>query len=81
MMAAGYLASHLMTQNGRLAETQQSWITPAVGAGPRKFHMEFPEKGGLRSCPMEGFPGRAATWTAMRVHFLHQHVLDTVVIL
>ena len=43
--------------------------------------MAFPDKGGLRSCPVEGCPGRAATKTEMRVHFLHRHVLDTVVIL
>ena len=43
--------------------------------------MAFPAKGGLRSYPMEGYPGRATTRTAMRVHFLHWHVLDTVIIL
>ena len=41
----------------------------------------LPSMGGPRSCPVEGFPGRAATRTAMRVHFMHRHVLDTVVIL
>ena len=43
--------------------------------------MAFPEKGGPRSFLLEGFPGRAATRTAMWVHFLYWHVLDTVVIL
>ena len=30
---------------------------------------------------MEGFPGALATRTAMRVHLVHQHVQDTVVML
>ena len=43
--------------------------------------MSFPSKGGFRICPVKGCMGRAATRMAMRVHFLHWHVLDTVVIL
>ena len=43
--------------------------------------MAFSDKGGPRSCLVEGCPGRAATRTAMRVHFMHWNVLDTVVIL
>ena len=30
---------------------------------------------------MEGCPGKMATRTAMRVNFVHRHVLDTVVML
>ena len=81
MMVAGYLASHLMTQHERVAETRWIWITPSAGAGPQTFWMAFPSKGGLQSCLVERCLGRAATRTAMRVHFLDQHVLDTVVIL
>ena len=80
-MAAGSLASHLMTQHGKVAETRRSWRTPAAGDGPRTFRMAFPAKGGPRICPVERCPGQAATRTAMWVHFLHRHVLDTVVIL
>ena len=43
--------------------------------------MSFPEKGGPRTFPVERFPGKLATRTAMRVHFVHRHVLNTVVIL
>ena len=43
--------------------------------------MYFPTKGGPRRCPVEGCPGKLATRTAMRVQFVHQHVLDTVVML
>ena len=80
-MAAGSLECHLVTQHGRVSEARQSWITPSMGDGPGTFWMALPSKGDLQSCPVEGCPGRAATRTAMRVHFLHQHVLDTVVIL
>ena len=47
--------------------------------------MEHPGRGGwasdFQNCLVEGFPGRVATRTAMWVHFLHGHVLGTVVIL
>ena len=42
--------------------------------------MEFP-KGGTTEFPVEGFPGRAGTRTAMRVHFWRRHVRDTIIIL
>ena len=70
-----------MNQHGRVVETRWIWRTPDAGAGPRTFRMNFPEKGGSRSFPVEGCTGRAATRMAMRVHFLHRHVLNTVVIL
>ena len=80
-MVAGSLVSHLMTQHGRVTEVRRSWITPAAGDGPWTFLMAFLAKGGPRSCLVEGCPGQAATSMAMRVHFLHWHVLNTVVIL
>ena len=43
--------------------------------------MDFPDKGGPQICPVEVFPGRAATRTAIRFHFMHRHVQDNVVIL
>ena len=43
--------------------------------------MTFPEKGGPRSCLVEGCPGRVAKKTEMRVHFLNQYFLNTVVIM
>ena len=45
------------------------------------YKMHFPEKYGRRRCPVEGCPGVLATRAAMRVHFVHRHVHDTVVIL
>ena len=43
--------------------------------------MSFPAKGGPKQCPVAGCPGELATRTAMRVHFVHRHVQDTVVML
>ena len=43
--------------------------------------MSFPAKGVPWRFPFEGCPGQAATRTAMRVHFLHRHVWDNMVIL
>ena len=43
--------------------------------------MHFPTKGGRRRCPVEICPEVLATRAAMRVHFVHRHVHDTVVIL
>ena len=80
-MAAGSLAGYRMTQHGRAVEERCIWKTLARGEETRMYRMEFPDKGGPRSCLVEGCPGRAATRIAMRVHFLHQHVLDSVVIL
>ena len=42
--------------------------------------MNFP-KGSQRQCPVEGCLGVSETQAAMRVHFVHRHVHDTVVIL
>ena len=80
-MVVGYLAGHSMTQHGRSAEERRICKTSATREYPRTYRMAFPAKGGPRSCPVEGFPGRAATRTVMRVNFLQLHVLDTVVIL
>ena len=43
--------------------------------------MYFLAQGGPRTCPVEGCPGKIATRTAMRVHFVHRHVLDIMVML
>ena len=80
-MTAGYLAGEKMTHNGRAAEAIRIWKTLAMGEEPRTYHMAFQDKGGPLSCPVERCPGRAATSTAMRIHFLHRHVLDIVIIL
>ena len=80
-MATGSLAGHRMTQHGRDAEEIWIWKTSATGGDPRTYRMDFSAKGDPRRCPVEGCLGRTATRTAMRVNFIHRHVLDTVVIL
>ena len=45
------------------------------------YKMNFPTKGDRRQCPVDGCPGVSETRAAMRVHFVHRHVHDTVVIL
>ena len=78
---AGLLAGDSKLQHGIVAEERQSWKTSATGEELRTYCMVFPDRGGEWSCPVKGFPGQAAARTAMRVHFLHRHVLDTVIIL
>ena len=45
------------------------------------YKMNFLTKGGRRQCPVEGCPGVSETRAAMRVHFVHRNVHNTVVIL
>ena len=80
-MAEGSLAYHRVTQHGRAAEEQWSWEASATGSEPQTYQMAFLTKGGPRSCPVEGFLGRAGTRTAMRMHFFNRHVRDIVIIL
>ena len=77
LMVVGSFRSHLMTQHVRVAETRRRWRILDAGAGLRTFLITFPAKEGPRSCLVEGCTGRALTKTAMRVHFLHRHVLGT----
>ena len=80
-MAAGSLAGNRMTQHGQAAEGRWISKTLVTGEDPRTYCMDFLSKGDPRSCSVEGCPGQAATRTAIRVHFIHLHVLYTVVIL
>ena len=77
----GSVAGHKMTQHGRAAEEQQIWKTLTTVEELRIYCMDFLSKEGPQSCPVEVCPGRAATRTDMRFHFLHGHFLDTVVIM
>ena len=53
----------------------------ATGGEPPTYRMAFPTKGGPRSCPAEGCPGRAGTRTATRMNFFNRHVRDILIIL
>ena len=80
-MEAVSMESRMMTQHGRVAEVQQSWKTLATRKELQKYRMAFLAKGGPLSLPVEGCPGRAATRTVIRIHFLHRNILYTMVIL
>ena len=73
------LSSHMMTRHGKAAPRRHLW-PPQTTGGPRTYKMSFP-KGSRRQFPVEGCPGVSETRAAMRVHFVHRHVHDTVVIL
>ena len=79
-LAVGSMSSHLMTRHGKEAGRRRLWI-PQTENGAKTYRMYFPTKGGPRQCPVEGCPGTMETRTAMRVHFVHLHVHDTVVML
>ena len=53
-MAEGSLASHGMKQHRKAKEEQRSWEASATGGDPQTYGMDFPTKGGPRSCPVEG---------------------------
>ena len=80
-MALGLLAGHSQTQYGRLAEVRRSWEATSPGKEPRTYSIAFLAARGPQNCPVEGCLGRAATRMAIRVHFFHGHVQDTVIIL
>ena len=81
MLTVRSMSSHLMTQHGRAAGRRRQWNTSAAGSGPQSYRMSLLAKGGPQKFLVAGCPGRVATRTAMRVHFVHRHVLNTVVIL
>ena len=54
-------------------------MDPPDGRGIQDVQDVLPDEGGgARSCPVEGCLGELATRTAMRLHFVHRHVQDTV---
>ena len=54
---------------------------PGRGQGPPGIPDVLSEKRGTADLPRGGCPGKMVTRTAMWVHFVHRHVLDTVVML
>ena len=81
LLAAGSLSIHIMNQHGRAAEIRWQWSNPTAGTGTQTYRMASPAKGGPRKCPVARCPGRVETRTAMRVNFVHRHVLNIVVIM
>ena len=62
-------------------EIRRQWSAPAAGIRPQTYSMSFLAKGRPLKRPLLGCPGRVATRIAMRLHFVHRHVLDTVVLM
>ena len=79
-MALGSMAGHMRTLHGQLSEERQIWAASTLREELWMYRMAFPTAGGPWSCLVEGCLERAATRTAMLLHFLHLHVWDTVVI-
>ena len=79
-MELGLLVVHMQTQHGIKEKDICSWESTAPGE-THTYMMAFPTAGVLRDYPIEGCPGRAATRTAVQVHFFHRHVRDNVIIL
>ena len=80
-MAIGSLVGHMETQHERAAEGRRSWSATPPDKEPRTYWMALPTAERLWNCLVEGCPGRATTRMSMRIHFIHQHVQDTVVVL
>ena len=80
-LAVGSMSSHLMTRHGKAAGRRRQWTTTIEDRVLQEYRMSFSAKGCPRRFPVEGCPGTLVTSTAMRVHFVHHHVLDTVVML
>ena len=71
---------HVVAKGGLVSEGGESYRRDRDD-NPRTYRMVFPVQAGPRTCPVEGCSGWASTRTAMKVHFWHRHVRDTIVIL
>ena len=79
-LVVGSMSSHLMNRHGKAAAWRHLW-TPQTDGGGRTYKMSFPAKGVQGSFQWRDARGAVTTRTAMRVHFVHRHVHDTVVML
>ena len=74
--------THRQTQHGVAKGELGSEIYESDrGKDPRTYLLVFPVRAGPRPCPFEGCSGQASTRKAIMVHFWHQHVRDTVLVL
>ena len=84
-LAKGSLVNHRQTQHGvaKGGLGSEGGSTDKVNGvdEPRTYRMAFTEWVEPRPCPVKGCSGQASTRTAMKVHFWHRHVRDTVEIL
>ena len=80
-MTLGFMAVHIQTQHRKAMEGRHHWGARSPVGEPCTYEMAFPTTGGTMNCPVEGCWGRAATRTAMRVHFFYSNVQDILNIL
>ena len=68
-LSRGSLATHYQIYNVTAkGVTSQEVEGEGGGDKTRTYCVSFLARAGPRHCPVEGCSGRAATWTAMRVH-------------
>ena len=81
-LVKGSMMVHRQTQNGvEKGGSGQECDEEGGGNKPRTFIMAFYAKSGMRTCPIEGCSGQAATRMVMQVHFWHRNIRDNIVIL
>ena len=76
-----HLQTHHVVAKWELGSERRESDGDDGGDTPRTYRMAFPERAEPKPCPVKGCSFRALTRTATKVHFWHQHVRDTVVIL
>ena len=78
-LAVESLASHQQTYNGVGMGYKRE--TPPPAGDPKTYRISFLSASRQRDCPVEGCKGRKTTRSGICVHFLHWHVIDTIVIM
>ena len=76
---AAELASHCQDQHGTGRDPQR--LKTPQPLDPRIYIVSFPRAAGPIGFPVEGCKGQAMMCTNLRIHFLHLHVQDTILIL
>ena len=71
----------MQTQHGKEAGGRRRWEATPPSGDPRNYRIALVDAGGPRNCLVEGFPGRAATTTAIRVHLFFRFVRDYIIFL
>jgi hypothetical protein len=79
-LAHSSIATHRRVQHGETTMSGLYEPAPAVGL-PAEYRVSFPKTVSKIDCPIEGCPGRATSRANLRVHFMHRHARDTLVIL
>ena len=79
-LTAGSLTAHRQAQHGK--ERPPQWATPHATPDPRLYNrVSFPRASRSIGCPVEVCEGRVTTRTNLRIHFVHRHMWNTIVIL